>query len=999
MSGDSGVPDSGDGSSSEKSVRGRHAAPEERPGRGRHAAAGPPGPDRPGWVVPDAMSRPDSGRHLPEDQPRSTAPGQPAGQSRQGYGYVPGGSYGVMPSEGPPASQTQAGAGDPTTSALSYGGMPGPSGAYSDSAHSAGPVTATGYGRVAASSSAPAAAPPAGAPTASAPPGQYGLMPGQAATTSPAPVATAQAPSRAPEAPKTVGPPLNPDGASVNPEWWERLGGRLVRTRAFRVLMRIRMVLTWASLLVVGVAVVVSPVARAVLGAWMGCLWIVAVCFWLARSRTVSWGLVSGVLSLSMLWAGATGWFSFQVAAVAGVGVGQPASEVVIAGVVEELGKLAPVCLLAVVAPGRVRRLLVQDWLVLGVACGAGFMAVEETARRLVYIAGDVPAVQLQRAMCPQDPEGVIECLHAHTFGVWPLSDAFPGPVAFAGHAIVTGLVAVSIGLGRHLWWRAGHHHPAIGVVLRCGGVVLPVGVLWVAVVDHMASNAVSTAGGWLPGVAPVVKAWGSTNGEPPWPVVGVTSTLAGTGHGRGWMLLVVLVVAMVLDERVMRLGRQAPAVGGPDGGGARKSQSPGAGRGLPGGAGVPRGLPGGAGVPRGLPGGAVGRWGGDVVGLVTAAGTGVRRLGAALAGAVAARRPGVFFRELVRHRVARDLAARGVLDAGGGRWVASVLGVGLVVAGVWVALSVVPPLVAELDQRLSGLLPMGWFAGILELLGALWESMGPVEKAALALIGTAAVVLSGGTLGLGLGVGLGIATVMDAARPASGFMRDPWGATGRYLATHSDLEMAADAALAAAAFVPGGKAAGAAARGAAKAGRAAKRAKLFARAKAPRGLNPRAGIHYPGLRTPRPAHSDGGPGLWGEGKNYGSPRSQAYEEQVTRVPIEHSYYVNGKEFDGYNGFALVDAKGPGYAGPIKGTWSEEPKSTYKIDLVTGEVKCVKKGLIQVAKEQVEAVRATGTDTPIQWHIAEKDTFDELWDRQVDNEFPAEIELFYTPPK
>ena len=774
----------------------------------------------------------------------------------------------------------------------------------------------------------------------------------------------------------------------MNPEWWERLGGRLVRTPAFRVLMRIRMVLTWASLLVVGVAVVVSPVARAVLGAWMGCLWIVAVCFWLARSRTVSWGLVSGVLSLSMLWAGATGWFSFQVAAMAGVGVGQPASQVVIAGVVEELGKLAPVCLLAVVAPGRVRRLLVQDWLVLGVACGAGFMAVEETARRLVYIAGDVPAVQLQRAMCSQDPEGVIECLHAHTFGVWPLSDAFPGPVAYAGHAIVTGLVAVSIGLGRHLWWRAGHHHPAIGVVLRCGGVVLPVGVLWVAVVDHMASNAVSTAGGWLPGVAPVVKAWGSTNGEPPWPVVGVTSTLAGTGHGRGWMLLVVLVIAMVLDERVMRLGRQAPAIEDPDGGGVRRSQSPGAGR----------GMPGGAGVPRGLPGGAVGRWGGDVVGLVTAAGTGARRLGAALAGAVAARRPGVFFRELVRHRVARDLAARGVLDAGGGRWVASVLGVGLVVAGAWVALSVVPPLVAELDQRLSGLLPMGWFAGILELLGALWESMGPVEKAALALIGTAAVVLSGGTLGLGLGVGLGIATVMDAARPTAGFMRDPWGATGRYLATHSDLEMAADAALAAAAFVPGGKAAGAAARGAAKAGRAAKRAKPFARAKAPRGLNPRAGIHYPGLRTPRPAHSDGGPGLWGEGKNYGSPRSQAYEEQVTGVPIEHSYYVNGKEFDGYNGFALVDAKGPGYAGPIKGIWSEEPKSTYKIDLVTGEVKRVKKGLIRIAREQVETVRATGTDTPIQWHIAEKDTFDELFKRQKSGKFPIEIELIHTPP-
>ena len=49
---------------------------------------------------------------------------------------------------------------------------------------------------------------------------------------------------------------------------------------------------------------------------------------------------------------------------------------------------------------------------------------------------------------------------------------------------------------------------------------------------------------------------------------------------------------------------------------------------------------------------------------------------------------------------------------------------------------------------------------------------------------------------------------------------------------------------------------------------------------------------------------------------------------------------------------------------------------------MTGEVKRVKKGLIDKAKDQVKAVRATGTDTPIQWHIAEKDTFDTLRDKQ-----------------
>jgi len=126
--------------------------------------------------------------------------------------------------------------------------------------------------------------------------------------------------------------------------------------------------------------------------------------------------------------------------------------------------------------------------------------------------------------------------------------------------------------------------------------------------------------------------------------------------------------------------------------------------------------------------------------------------------------------------------------------------------------------------------------------------------------------------------------------------------------------------------------------------------------------------------------------------------RAQLYEEQTTGVPIEQSYIVNGVEFDGYDGFALIDAKGPGYADPIKGQWSNEPKSTYKTDPVTGEAKRVKKGLIETAEDQVKAVRATGTDTPIQWHIAEKETFDELWRQQNKGKFPSEIELIFTPP-
>lgn len=149
--------------------------------------------------------------------------------------------------------------------------------------------------------------------------------------------------------------------------------------------------------------------------------------------------------------------------------------------------------------------------------------------------------------------------------------------------------------------------------------------------------------------------------------------------------------------------------------------------------------------------------------------------------------------------------------------------------------------------------------------------------------------------------------------------------------------------------------------------------------------MGARAGMHYPGLRMPRPGRSDGGPGVWGPGKNYGSPRAQLYEEQVTGVPIDHSYYVNDVEFDGYDGFALVDAKGEGYSTFIKAQWSPEPDGDY--------------GLVATAERQVAAVRSTGTDTPVQWQIAEKDTFDALWEMQADDLFPTDIELIHTPPK
>ena len=692
--------------------------------------------------------------------------------------------------------------------------MPSSGGTYTG--HPSGPATAPGYGRVAPSGGVPADAVPPAPAAAPASSGQYGLMPAPVTATRPEQPTTGMGPARpvpaaapvaAPQAPPAASAPssanrpaassLNLNGAPVRLEWWERLGGFLLQFRAFRILMRVRMVLTWVSLLIVAVTLAVSPLARTALGAWIGCFWIVAACFWLARGKTVSWGMTSGIFALSMPWAGAVGWLSFQVAAAARVPVSQTASQVVIAGVVEELAKLVPICLVAVIAPGRVRRLLIQDWLVLGVACGAGFMAVEEVARRLTYVLGNTPGLQLSKAVCPEDPEGIIECIHAHTFSLWPFSDAFPGPVTYAGHAIVTGLVAVSIGLARHLWWRARHHHPAFGVALRCAALGLPLGVLWVAIVDHMATNSRSFNISWTSD-EPVIKAWGATKGEPPWPIIGTTSSMAGSGQGRGWLLLVMLVVALLVDARVMRLGGYARTL-------ARPGSGPGA--------------------PQGTPGGVVGRWGADVVEAAAAARARAHRLRLALTQASTTRRPRLFLQAWAEHRIARDLAARRALDAGPHRWATSALAATAALTGAWIIYTVVPPVVSELNQRLNGL-PTLWFAGILDMLGQVWESMSPIEKAGLVLIGAIAVFLSGGSLGLAFSVGLGIASALDAARPSAKLMRDPQGTTGHYLDTHNDLQVITDTGMAAMAVIPGGKAlrgAGYATKEATAAGRYAK--------------------------------------------------------------------------------------------------------------------------------------------------------------------------------
>ena len=914
----------------------------------------------------------DSYRHVPEPSPEESSRKEPpriwpaarrqqsrTGHERHttsraspsGYGCVPTATYGVMP---------------PKT----YGVVP-PKDRSADRAKTAV------YGRMPVSS------------------GTSEPRPTQGTTQQPRP-ATAPIRTTTPTTTATAGPGPGPaagpgtDAPSPKQEWWERLRDRTSRSRIFLVLRRVRAVASWFALLVLLVAVVVSPTIRTALGAWVGCLWLVVCWFALARAKTVSWALTSGVFATGMPLALLIATVSLWVCSAAGVAPSDTAASLVVAPIVEEVLKLTPLAVLALAAPGRVRRFLVSDWIVLGVAVGAAFETVEEVSRRIALLTGRGSSL-LDRLLCPEGGVRRLKCNGASTYSLIPISGASGNIFVFAGHAFVTGLVAGAIGLGIALWRRGRGHRGGYRAVLQILAPVVPLWTWWVAVVDHMGRNDSDYV------------LWLHTGGDAPsWPVE-VTASLTGYGHGRGAVLLLMLALAWVIDTHTLWGGGYVSAL---ESGNYGNRWGPWRWR-----------------VWAGVPRNAFGRFLADGAYLVSVVGIEWRWAWMTLMEAAAFREPRLLLTTPAKLRIAREEAARAELDPAPEQWWRVRLG-GLCAVGVGVlVIAMAPDLTRSMADSLGEGQPF-WLAQILDLLGAAWESLSWEQKLGLMLLAGAIILLSGGTLGLAFEVGMGVATVLGSARGAAAFMRDPQGTVTRYLSTHTPTEIALDLAMAALTTVGGGAASamgGQAARGAYAATREAEYAAWLWRtdraawrqyaSQAGRRLardetgavrlqdwSPRNGIHYPGLRTPRPGRSEGGPGLWGRGKNYGSARAQRYEEQVTGVPIKHSYIVNGTEFDGYDGFALIDAKGPGYDPLIKGDWSREPKSTYKTDPVTGEVKRVKKGLIEKAEDQVKAVRATGTDTPIQWHIAEKDTLNELRDLQRDSEFPSDIELIHTPP-
>ena len=266
--------------------------------------------------------------------------------------------------------------------------------------------------------------------------------------------------------------------------------------RLSRISQRITIVL-----LVVAVLVVPRLAAAMVPTLWMlACLGVMVL---LSRTRTISWRAVSVMFSVSVPWALVVAKATELVAASGGMSTSDDGTSIALAAFVEEPGKLVPLVMVALVAPGRARRLAAVDWALLGYAAGAGFTAAEDGARRL--------APQGMLASLLGGDRGLDYSLNAWTAGSFRLwnSDGLlgrfmasggPSPLA-VGHHVSTMTVAMAVGLGIVLW-RTGS---PLGRVVAW---VLPAVALMQVVVDHAAYNAsVSslTSVSWLDSDDPLV--------------------------------------------------------------------------------------------------------------------------------------------------------------------------------------------------------------------------------------------------------------------------------------------------------------------------------------------------------------------------------------------------------------------------------------------------------------------------------------------------------------
>lgn len=597
--------------------------------------------------------------------------------------------------------------------------------------------------------------------------------------------------------PAPGGSALSGPAPVVEPEWWERIAVRRDRWRADHPtaalwIARVRALALWLGLLWLGVLLVFFPELRLGMRAWLGCLWLVVLWFVLAHTKTLTLSGYGRFFSVSVVWSAVIGAATAALSGLVGE-VGDDGPGIGIAAFSEEALKLLPVVVLVLLAPRRVSRFAVVDWLLLGLAGGAAFLGVEEYLRRVNW---ELPGLfsELGRLLSGiGSDDGMPAAWTRFGLGLLP-SGGESEHGAIGGHFVATGTVTVCAGLGvaiwRHVSSRAASGATSSGRITelawRLVAVALPAGAFALAVVDHAGWNASAAAGSdWLDPSQTTMPlglrlAW----------------SISGHGHGREALLVLLLVVALLVDA--WRLTSSTEGIAGArapswlerfsgDLASATKS---------------PHAQADAAALARGA---ALG-----IAGAVTALLVVVTRDTSELLAAhtkvdgesrwTAMRRGRA---AAGMQRTARDVAfewARGDRPVTAYRAAASAALLALLVVAV-----VVGPVQALLiGDSVVGADALGWLAAQLDGLASWWDGLGIGQQIAIGIGIAALVALSGGSLGLAFGIS-GVATfLLEKGHGAADFTRDPRGATRHYLTTATPASLFLDAVDAILTFAPG---------------------------------------------------------------------------------------------------------------------------------------------------------------------------------------------------
>src|SRR5690606_6641025 len=228
------------------------------------------------------------------------------------------------------------------------------------------------------------------------------------------------------------------------------------RPEAVRRWTMIRTVAAWIALAALIAVFVIFPQFRTGMRIWLWLYLLLVAWFVIARTKTVSWRLVAGVFAVGVPWSVVIALISTRLADGPGR-VTVDGARTAIAAFTEESLKLVPLVVLALLAPGLVRRFAVVDWILLGFASGLAFQAFEELARRtLLNVEEPGPFQQLNillaevRGDNPYGPgSGYAQ------YGLSLLAGGSSTDVAaFAGHHVLTAFVGGGIGLGVAAWRR-----------------------------------------------------------------------------------------------------------------------------------------------------------------------------------------------------------------------------------------------------------------------------------------------------------------------------------------------------------------------------------------------------------------------------------------------------------------------------------------------------------------------------------------------------------------